>query len=148
VCTSKQKTCPGICVGDCAGTRTNASCRGTLGCSQNAECENACQAHSLLSTSCADSKTIEVFAVSDPALYTAVSTKGARLGKALGELALVRDALGFIRNRAYGDFVALHLEGDRVRACVKSGNDAVTAADAKFNAALQADPTVRKTQAK
>jgi hypothetical protein len=139
--------CDGICIGDCSGTRTDVSCQGTLSCpQQNAECGNACGALAALKTTCADSPTSEVYAVSDAALTAAFRAHAAKFGKAVAQLAVVRKALGFVGDRAYGDFVAIGLKGSLIQKCVTAGNADVKDANDKIASVLAADPTTRKAQ--
>jgi hypothetical protein len=145
-CTANKKQCDGRCVGECGGNRTNPVCLGSLRCGQNTECENACQAAALLKTVCSAPKKVEVYAVADVALQQAFTKHGAKLGKAVTALPYIRDSLQYVGARAYGDFVAVGLSGDLVKACVKKGNDNVTAARTKFTAAVAANPSVRKLQ--
>lgn len=146
-----QATCNGICrtvrdAGGCNGTLENAFCEGNTTCAQNAECNNACQATKALAAVCAEAKTIQVYAVSDPQLYTALVKHGGALGKVVNELTQLRTAFSFVGNRAFGDFNALTLSGDLVRACVAVGEANATAASAKITASVAANPTTRKLQ--
>ncbi|WP_394830810.1 hypothetical protein LVJ94_30305 [Pendulispora rubella] len=145
-CTANKSQCNGVCVGTCNGTRSSAVCQGRLNCGQNAECENACQARGELATSCSEPRVMEVYAVSDPALREAWKKHGARLAKALSEVESLRTARGFIKNRAYGDFVTIGLQGDLVRTCVAQGRTIVDNADTKISAMLNSDPTHRRYQ--
>jgi hypothetical protein len=143
-------TCNGICRvadgGGCNGTLENPVCEGTETCNQNAECNNACSALAALAAVCAEPKVIQLYAVSDPALADALVKHGGALGKVVNELAQLRNAFGFIGNRAYGDFSAIGLTGDLVRACVNQGTTSVKAANAKLTSAVTANPTTRKFQ--
>lgn len=145
-CVANKAKCDGVCHGPCTGNRTDAFCEGTLKCGQNSECENACEARAQLATTCDDPKFLEVYGVTDPALRAAFQKYGAKLAKAVSQLELLRTAYGYIGSRAYGDFVAIGLQGDLARACVAHGNDTVAAANTKLTAAIAADPTVRKFQ--
>jgi len=84
--------------------------------------------------------------VTDPVFAAALKKHGAKLGKALSELATLRAAFGFIGDRAYGDFLTLGISGDLARACVAKGGKNVTDADVLIRAAVAADPSVRKVQ--
>jgi hypothetical protein len=143
-CASKQTECKGLCAGPCEGTTVTSVCMGKLNCGQNTECENACEARALLAQQCELPKTLEMYAISDPALLGAWQKHGAKLGKAVAELKILRSAFGFVGSRAYGDFVAIGLRGDLVRACVAKGSENVTAADAKIRAMVAVDPTIPK----
>jgi hypothetical protein len=91
-------------------------------------------------------KVIEAYAVTDPAFAAALKKHGAKIGKALSELAPLRAALGFIGDRAYGDFLALGVSGDLARTCVAKGGKDVSDAAALIRASIAADPSVRKVQ--
>ena len=146
-CTAPHQTqCTGQCQGGCSGPITNGVCLGSLKCDQNAECENACQARVALaaSASCQLPTILEAYAVSDPKLAAAWKKDGPALGKAVTRLPYIRAALAYIGARAYGDFVSIGLSGDLVRACVAKGNATVASAQAKYSAALAADPSVHK----
>ncbi len=145
-CTAVKAACDGLCRGECVGARTDVVCQGSLRCDQNTECENACQARAKLSTKCEEPKVIEVYAVTDPVFAAALQKHGAKVGKALSELAALREGFGFIGDRAYGDFLAIGLSGDLARACVAKGTKSVADADALVRAAIAADPSVRKVQ--
>lgn len=145
-CTAVKKACDGVCVGGCTGTLSNTTCTGELRCGQNSECSNACHATALLKTVCAEPKSIEVYAVTDPA-FGAILKKGApRLGKVVTRLASLREAVGFISSRAYGDFIALGVQGDLARTCVAEANDKIAAAEAKVKLLISLEPSVRKVQ--
>jgi hypothetical protein len=145
-CTQNKPQCEGTCVGGCQGTLATPTCRGTLKCNQNTECQNACAARALLKTTCEEAKSVEVYAISDPALAGALKKSAPKLGKASTELANLREVLGNIRGRAYGDFVALGLRGDLVRACVAEGNQKINGAEAKITTMISVDPSTRKFQ--
>ena len=141
-CTETQAACIGSCQGGCTGTITNGDCTGVLNCGQNTECENACEAQAALAVTCAEPTIVEAYGVSDPAFSQAMVTKGAQLGRAVTQLDSLRNALEFIGNRAYGDFVAIGLSGDLVRACVTQGNTNVATASTAIDSAISANPTV------
>jgi len=143
-CTGQKPQCDGICRGECTGARTELRCEGSLNCSQNTECANACEARAALATTCSEPTVFEVYAVSDPQLGAAFTKYGAKVGKAITELAYLRNALGFLEKRAYGDFVGIGLHGEVTRACVAKGNADVDAADAKIRDIITADFTARK----
>jgi hypothetical protein len=145
-CSQAKPQCDGTCVGGCQGTLANPTCRGTLKCNQNAECQNACAARALLKTTCEEPKSVEVYAISDATLAAALKKSAPKLGKASTQLANLREVLSNIRGRAYGDFVALGLRGDLVRACVAEGNQKINASDAKIATMLSVDPSTRKFQ--
>jgi hypothetical protein len=107
-------------------------------------------ARALIATAkgCTPPPTIEVYAVSDKALHDALAKSGAKLGQALAKFALLRTSFGFIGNRAFSDFVAIDLKGDLARACVKKGQENISAANAKLENIQNADPTIRKSQTK
>lgn len=138
--------CDGICRGACAGTLTDAVCEGARTCGQNAQCNNACQARARFASTCKDPAGAQAFAVSDPALHAALRKHAGILGRAVSRLTLVRTALGFISTQAYGDFIAIGLSGDLVRACVAEGQKNAAAADTTVRAVIAADPTTRKFQ--
>jgi hypothetical protein len=138
--------CNGICRGGCEGSLTEPICEGARTCGQNAQCNNACQAKSFLSVTCGDPRGLEVVAISDPPLYAALLKHAAKLAKASSQLSQIRTAFGFVGNVAYGDFVALNLSGDLVRACVSEGQKNSAAADAVLRGVIAADPTTRKYQ--
>lgn len=143
-CAQASPECKGLCAGPCEGTTSNPVCTGNLSCGQNAECENACQAKALLEEVCQEPKTLEMYAITDPKLLDAWQKHGARLAKAVSQVKGLRNAFGFVGSRAYGDFVAIGLKGDLVRACVAKGNENVTAADTKIRAMTNGDPTISK----
>lgn len=145
-CTQIKETCDGTCVGGCEGTLASPTCRGTLKCNQNTECQNACAARALLKATCEEPKSIEVYSISDAQLGAALKKGAPKLGKASTQLAVLRDVLSNIRGRAYGDFVALGLRGDLARACVAEGNQKINAADTKITNMISVDPSTRKFQ--
>lgn len=147
-CAQRAKECKGLCAGPCVGQTTNPICMGNLACGQNAECENACQAKAQLAQVCKEPTTLEEYAISDPALLAAWKKHGPRLAKAVSQIRLLRAAFGFVGSRAYGDFVAIGLKGDLIRACVAKGNSNVSQADAKIRAMGSADPTLPKESSK
>lgn len=132
-------------------TAGTAVCEGRLNCNQNTECSNACEAKAALATTCADPLAIEVYAVTDPALYNALRTNGVKLAKASNKLKSVQQAFAFIGNRTYGDFVALKnsnlafpAEGDLGKRCAEEGLKNTTAAAAILGPIQTADPTTVK----
>ncbi|WP_394827264.1 hypothetical protein [Pendulispora albinea] len=145
-CTQKKAQCDGLCLGECSGTQGAAPliCKGKLRCNQNVECENACQARAQLATTCAEPRTLEMYAITDPALLAAFQRHGAKLAKPISELRILRTAFGFLGRRAYGDFVTIGLRGDLARACVAKAVANVADADVAIRAIITADPTVRK----
>lgn len=141
-CTEARTDCQGLCRGKCNGTMTEQTCE-VLRCGQNTECENACQARFRLATQCDLPPFVEAYAVTDPAFVAAWKKHGPAIGKAVMQIKLLREAYGFIGDRAYGDFVALGLTGDLPRACVSKGTANVAAANTLIQALLNANPTER-----
>jgi hypothetical protein len=144
-------SCAGICrtvpdAGGCTVPLTNAFCEGNVSCGQNTECNNACQATAALAQVCTDPKLVQIYSVSDPVLFATLQKNGPALGKVVNELTQLRNAFAFIGNRAFGDFNALGLSGDLVRACVAEGNTNVATANTAINNAVSANPSTRKFQ--
>ena len=127
----------------CAGTLdpTTTICEGALGCNQNAECANACEAKSALEANCADPVVLQAFAVADPDLYAAFQKHGIQLGKASSLVQKAQAAFSYIGDRKYGDFAALGAKGDLARACVTAGTTNTTAASTLLATLLASDPT-------
>jgi len=144
--------CTGICRTaegkGCNGTLRNPFCEGNVLCGQNTECSNACQATAQLSAVCEAPIVAQIFSVSDAALYAALQKHAGELGKTVNRLSQLRNAFGFISNRALGDFLSLGLSGDLVRACVSQGNTNVQQANALLASAVAANPTTRKSTAR
>jgi hypothetical protein len=142
-CASATPQCKGLCVGACEGKTANGACTGTLKCGQSRECEVACKAKSELALKCAPSKTVEAYGVTDPALAAAFKKHGAQLGAATARVNALRTAYGYIGKRAYGDFVAIGLSGDLVRACAAEGTKINDEANEKIRKILAADPRLK-----
>jgi hypothetical protein len=146
-CTQLNKTsCAGVCRvvngKGCKGTLSNTICEGTLSCGQNAECANACQATARLASSCTEPKSAQIILVTDTLLHDALVKHQGPLGKAVNELSQLREALGFIGNRSFGDFATLGLSNDLARACVTQGRGNVEKAQVLVNNAVAANPTI------
>lgn len=145
-----KPSCGGICRnadgGGCNGALSDSFCEGNLACGQNAECNNACQAFGILSSTCTDPTFSQIFTVTDPALAAALKKNQGALGKALNQLSLLRGAINFIGNRSLGDFRSLGLSGDLVTACVTEARANVEAANVKIDNASKANPTLRSTK--
>src|SRR5258708_26891691 len=101
--------CAGRCTGTCSQPFTTSVCAGTLNCgpTQNLECTNACEAQAAMSFTCAPPADMELETVSDPQLYAAIKKHAGELVVASQMLIALRNAEGFIQNRALSDFVAV-----------------------------------------
>lgn len=140
-----KPACEGTCRGGCDGKLSEAFCEGNVACGQNAECNNACRASSLLASVCTEPVTAQIFSVTDPVLYAALNKNRGALGKAVNLLALLRSASGFISNRGIGDFATLGLSGDLTRRCVDQGRKNAEAAKVALTSASNANPTAFRT---
>jgi hypothetical protein len=147
-CTQRvdKAKCDGVCTGTCDGTRSATTCSGTINCGQNDECSNACGALVALKATCGEPKLVEAYATTDDPLYQAWLKHGPAFGKIVTQLTYLRQALGFIGNRAYGDFVAIGLRGSLIRKCVDLGNASIADAQTNVTNSFTADPTTRKVQ--
>src|SRR5262249_22107699 len=139
-------SCDGRCDGTCSEPMQGTACRGKLDCGQNVECGNACAVKAALTLKCTPPAGIELEAVSDSKLHDAIKNHGGALAVAIQTLNALRTAELAIQDRGISDFEAIHATGEVVRACVNRGQAALSKADTAIKAAVNADPTRRKSQ--
>jgi hypothetical protein len=120
------------------------ACSGSLNCGQNTECGLACQVEGALGATCTPPDSVEVEAVSDPALYAELKKYGPQLAVLLDTVALLRSADGAINQQTIADFQNATDAGatDNTRQCIIQGQTASTQAHTGIQAITSADPTI------